>query len=96
MSTGNLFKKIYGDVRELGSLYLTKSTIALKSAGIFPRSPHQPFSLRQAFFAEKFHNRVLAKLSIIKFQWVKRENSFGLKKLLILNLILYSIRREVY
>ena len=46
------------------------------------RSPHQPFSWQQAFFAEKFHNRGLAKLSIIKFQSAKRENSSGLKKIM--------------
>jgi len=36
--------------------------------------------LRQEFFAEKFYNRVLAKLSIIKFHSVKRGISSGLKK----------------
>ncbi|MDQ3063274.1 MAG: hypothetical protein M3R14_10530 [Acidobacteriota bacterium] len=100
MNTGNLFKNIYGYVKELGSLqldqincrskirrYISASTLPLTAPAIF---------FAAGVFAEKFNKRVSAKLSIIKFQSVERENSSGLKKLLILNLNLYSVRRELY
>jgi hypothetical protein len=99
MSIGNLFKKIYDYVRELGNPELDRINYRSKicryiSASTLPLTTPAFFSAGS--FAEKVRNRVLAKLSIIKFQSIKKENSSGLKKSLILNLNLYSVRRELY